>query len=157
MRSLSALLVFALACVATALNAGELRASTIVSLPPPGPQGSFLRTDNPEGPRLRLTGMIEPGDAEMLRERLIKLQASSPPKPGIPLATIELSSLGGNLSEGVRIGELLRSFKVVAVVRKQDVFWWLDQFLSACGVTLKGKATAAPEPRAVAQATGVPA
>lgn len=132
MRSLSALLVFALACVATALNAGELRASTIVSLPPPGPQGSFLRTDNPEGPRLRLTGMIEPGDAEMLRERLIKLQASSPPKPGIPLATIELSSLGGNLSEGVRIGELLRSFKVVAVVRKQDVC------LSACALALLG-------------------
>lgn len=132
MRSLSALLVFALACMATALDAGELRASTIVSLPPSGPQGYFLRTDAREVPRLRLTGMIEAGDAENLREQLIKLQASSPAKPGIPLATIELSSLGGNLSEGVRIGELLRSFKVVALVRKQDVC------LSACALALLG-------------------
>lgn len=45
------------------------------------------------------------------------------------------------------------------VVRKQDVFWWLDQFLGACGVSLRGKAPAAPEPRVAtaAQATGVPA
>jgi hypothetical protein len=132
MRSLSALVVFALAFIAAALNAGELRASNIVALPPPGPQGYFLRTDVQESPRLRLTGMIEAGDAERLREQLIKLQASSPAKPGMPLATIELSSLGGNLSEGVRIGELLRSFKVVAVVRKQDVC------LSACALALLG-------------------
>jgi hypothetical protein len=76
--------------------------------------------------------MIEAGDAEKLREQLIKLQASSPAKPGMPLATIELSSLGGNLSEGIRIGELLRSFRVVAVVRKQDVC------LSACALALLG-------------------
>jgi hypothetical protein len=76
--------------------------------------------------------MIEAGDAEKLREQLIKLQASSPAKSGMPLATIELSSLGGNLSEGIRIGELLRSFKVVAVVRKQDVC------LSACALALLG-------------------
>ena len=132
MRSLSALLVFALAFVAAALNARELHASTIVSLPPSGPQGYSLRTDGQESPRLRLTGMIEAGDAEKLREQLIKLQASSPAKSGMPLATIELSSLGGNLSEGIRIGELLRSFKVVAVVRKQDVC------LSACALALLG-------------------
>ena len=132
MRSLSALLVLTLAFIATALNARELHASTIVLLPPSEPQGYFLRTDGQESPRLRLTGMIEAGDAEKLREQLIKLQASSPAKPGMPLATIELSSLGGNLSEGIRIGELLRSFRVVAVVRKQDVC------LSACALALLG-------------------
>lgn len=135
MRSLSAVLVFALACVATALNAAELRASTIISLPPSERQGLFLRTEAAEIPRLRLTGMIEAGDAEKLREQLIGLQATSPAKPGMPLATIELSSLGGNLSEGIRIGELLRSFKVVAMVRKQDVC------LSACALALLGGTT----------------
>ncbi len=132
MRSLSALLVFALASIATALDAGELRASTILTLPPPILQDSYLQTDARETPRLRLTGMIEAGDVGRLREMLIKLQASSPGKTGMPLATIELSSLGGNLAEGVRIGELLRSFKVVAVVRKQDVC------LSACALALLG-------------------
>lgn len=140
MRSLSALLVFALAFVAAALNARELHASTIVSLPHSGPQGYFLRTGAQESPRLRLTGMIEAGDAEKLREQLINLQASSPAKPGMPLATIELSSLGGSLSEGVRIGELLRSFKVVAVVRKQDVC------LSACALALLGGNTVRAAP-----------
>lgn len=88
-----------------------------------------------ESPRLRLTGMIETGDAEKLRGQLIKLQALVPPKPGMPLATLELSSLGGSLSEGVRIGELLRSFKVVAVVRKEDIC------LSACALALLGGTT----------------
>lgn len=78
MRSLSALLVFALASIATVLDAGELRASTILTLPPPILQGSYLRTDAQETPRLRLTGMIEAGDVDRLREMLIKLQASSP-------------------------------------------------------------------------------
>lgn len=137
MRNLSALLVFALAFVATGLNASDLRASTIVSLPPSLPQGPYARTDARETPRLRLTGMIEAGDADRLREQLTGLQVSSPAKPGKPLATIELSSLGGNLSEGIRIGELLRSFKVVAVVRKQDVC------LSACALALLGGTTPA--------------
>jgi len=135
MRSLSALLVFALAFMATALDAAELRASTIVSLSPSTPKGFRLPTDAQEMARLRLTGMIEAGDAEKLRTELVRLQASSPAKPGMPLATIELSSLGGNLSEGIRIGELLRSFKVVAVVRKQDVC------LSACALALLGGTT----------------
>lgn len=136
MRSLSALLVLALALIATALGATKLSASTIVSLPSSERQGLFLRADAQETPRLRLTGMIEAGDAEKLRGELIKLQASSPAKPGMPLATIELSSLGGNLSEGIRIGELLRSFGIVAVVRKQDVC------LSACALALLGGTTA---------------
>ena len=96
------------------------------------PPTQFSRPGGTESPRLRLTGMIEIGDAERLRDLLVRLQAAASPKPGMPLATIELSSLGGNLSEGVRIGELLRSFKIVAVVRKQDLC------LSACALALLG-------------------
>ncbi len=132
MRSLSALLVFAVAHIAMALSAGEVRASTIVALPSSEPPGSLLRAQAAESPRLRLTGMIEPGDAEKLREQLVKLQASSPARHGMPLATLELSSLGGDLYEGVRIGELLRKFRVAAVVRKQDIC------LSACALALLG-------------------
>lgn len=132
MRCLSALLVFAFTSIAATLTAGELSASNITTLPPSSPQGYFLRNDAQERPLLRLTGMIEAGDAERLRDLLVKLQTSSPPKPGMPLATIELSSLGGNLSEGVQLGMLLRSFKVVAVVRRQDVC------LSACALALLG-------------------
>jgi hypothetical protein len=63
---------------------------------------------------------------------LDKLRELVPQRPGMPLATIELSSVGGDLSEGVRIGELLRNYRVVAVVRKQDLC------LSACALALLG-------------------
>ena len=132
MRFIAVLLVFAVASLASVLGAGELRAATIDSIAASKPPSPLSRTDAVESPRLRLTGMIEAGDAEKLRDLLVKLQASAPPKPGMPLATIELSSLGGNLSEGVRIGELLRSFKIVAVVRKEDLC------VSACALALLG-------------------
>ena len=132
MRFIAVLLVFAVASLASVLGAGELRAATIDSIAASKPLSPLSRTDAVESPRLRLTGMIEAGDAEKLRDLLVKLQASAPPKPGMPLATIELSSLGGNLSEGVRIGELLRSFKIVAVVRKEDLC------VSACALALLG-------------------
>jgi hypothetical protein len=132
MRILSALLFFAVSSIVPLLAAGELWAATIVSVAPSTPPPLFSRTDAAESPRLRLTGMIEAGDAEKLRDILTRLQATAPSKTGLPLATIELSSLGGSLSEGVRIGELLKSFKVVAVVRKQDVC------LSACALALLG-------------------
>lgn len=135
MRILSALLVLAVASIVSLLGAGELRAATIVSLLPPTPPILFSRIDAAESPRLRLTGMIETGDAEKLRDILTRLQATAAPKTGLPLATIELSSLGGSLPEGVKIGELLKSFKVVAVVRKQDLC------LSACALALLGGTT----------------
>lgn len=119
----------------------------------------ILPTSRPEplhNPVLRLTGMIENGDADKLRDMLDRVQAQLPPPrhapPGssssgsagspsgaptrsptrLPLATIELSSIGGSLSEGIRIGELLRQRNVVAVVRKQDLC------LSACALALIG-------------------
>lgn len=111
---------------------GGLRAATIVSVTTSLPTTTSSAAGAVESPRLRLTGMIEPGDSERLRDLLVKLQASRPPRPGMPLATIELSSMGGDLSEGVRIGELLRSFRIVAVVRNQDLC------LSACALALLG-------------------
>lgn len=131
-RALLALLVLTLLCIAPIPGTGESRAATIVSMAASAPATLFSRTSAVESPRLRLTGMIEPGDAERLRDLLDKLKEAVPPGPGMPLATIELSSLGGDLSEGVRIGELLRSYRVVAVVRKQDLC------LSACALALLG-------------------
>lgn len=132
MRGLLTLLILTAICVAPILGAGSLRAATIVSLAASAPTTLFSRTAAGESPRLRLTGMIEPGDAERLRTLLSKLKEIGPPKPGMPLATLELSSVGGDLSEGVRIGELLRSYRVVAVVRQRDLC------LSACALALLG-------------------
>lgn len=132
MRSLSAFLVLAVTLIVAILDAREIRAATIASVAPSAAPPLFSRVDAMESPRLRLTGVIETGDADKLRDLLVKLQATVPSNSGMPLATLELSSLGGNLAEGVRIGELLRRFKVVAVVLKPDVC------LSACALALLG-------------------
>jgi hypothetical protein len=89
--------------------------------------------------KLRLTGMIETGDAAKLSEILSKLPVSTAAKADTPLTTIELSSLGGSLTEAFQIGALLRTFKVIAVVRKTDIC------LSACAlVFLAGNAHRVP-------------
>ena len=93
-----------------------------------------------QNPILRLTGMIESGDATKLRDMLMKVKAATPPKSTLPLATLELSSMGGNLHEGILIGELLRSLGVVAVVRKQDIC------LSVCALALLGGNAQRPTP-----------
>jgi hypothetical protein len=65
--------------------------------------------------------MIEAGDAEKLRGVLVKLQASAPAKAGMPLATIELSSLGWQPVGGQsRSASCCGASRIVAVVRKQD-------------------------------------
>ena len=94
------------------------------------------------GHRLRLTGMIETGDAQKLSELLSKLPVAAAAKAADgPLTTIELSSLGGSLTEAFQIGALLRAFKVIAVVRKTDIC------LSACAlVFLAGNAHRVPSP-----------
>lgn len=81
---------------------------------------------------LRLTGMIEEGDAERLRAILAGLKAKTPPAPGKPLATIELSSRGGDLLEGFKLGYLFREFDVATVVRKGD------SCLSSCALAFLG-------------------
>jgi hypothetical protein len=63
--------------------------------------------------------MIELGDADKLRGVLVKLQGNVGKTDG-PLAVVELSSMGGSLTEGFLIGALLREFKIIAVVRRRD-------------------------------------
>ena len=93
------------------------------------------------GSKLRLTGMIETGDADKLRAILSRLPVTTLGKDEGPLTVIELSSLGGSLTEAFEIGALLRKFKVVAVVRNKDIC------LSACALAfLGGNAYRLPSP-----------
>ncbi len=92
-------------------------------------------TDTSEEPRLRMTGMIDPGDGDRLSDILAKMAASAPAKPGKPgepWGTIELSSMGGNLADGFQIGTLLRKYGVIAVVRQRDIC------MSSCALALLG-------------------
>lgn len=82
---------------------------------------------------LRLSGPIEEGDADRLRVILARLKTTSPPQaPGRPFATIELSSAGGDVYEGLKIGYLLREYSVASVVRAKDLC------LSACALAFLG-------------------
>jgi hypothetical protein len=102
---------------------------------PPPPKIPLVRAQKPLPtplPRLRLTGMIETGDADRLRVELEKLAARPGVRPDRPLGIVELSSIGGNLTEGFEIGALLRRFRMVAVVRRGDVC------LSSCALALIG-------------------
>lgn len=81
---------------------------------------------------LRLTGPFEAGDSDKLRRTLVGLQASTPAMPGKPLTTAELSSSGGDLVEGFKVGYLFREFDVATVVRKGD------SCLSACALAFLG-------------------
>ncbi len=90
--------------------------------------------------RLRLTGRIEAGDADRLRGLLLRLEKARR-EGDAPLATMELSSIGGDLLEGLKIGYLLREFDVATVVRRGD------QCLSACAMAFLG-GTEARHPRA---------
>lgn len=98
----------------------------------PAPASPLTRPPPMENPTLRLTGMIEIGDSKILLGMLTRIQAATPANSKLPLATLELSSLGGSLDEGIRIGEMLKTFRVVAVVRKKDIC------LSACALALLG-------------------
>lgn len=83
---------------------------------------------------IRLTGLIGQGDADRLRKMLEGLRAAkaSLPTPSSPLATVELSSTGGDLYEGLKLGYLFREFGAATVVRAND------QCLSACALAFLG-------------------
>lgn len=83
-------------------------------------------------PIVRMTGMIEDGDAARLRSLLSEIQNTSSRLPGAPLATIEMSSLGGDLIEGMKLGYLFREFDVATVVRTGDLC------LSSCALAFLG-------------------
>ena len=119
-----------------------LAASAVIGLvSPPGVAGTLSLESRtipgltPKAPivshRLRLTGMIEAPDADRLRSELTRLRAQGVAGEG-PLAVLELSSKGGNLLEGIKIGYLLREFGVATVVRREDAC------LSACALAFLG-------------------
>lgn len=89
---------------------------------------------------IRLTGLIEPGDADRLRKMLERLRASTPAIA--PLATVELSSKGGDLHEGLKLGYLFREFDVATVVRSSDLC------LSACALAFLGGTQSHAPPQA---------
>ncbi len=82
--------------------------------------------------KLRLTGMFEPGSSDRLRLTLASLDARPRGWTDAPLATAEMSSSGGDLVEGLKIGYLFSEFNVATVVRKGD------RCLSACALAFLG-------------------
>ena len=81
---------------------------------------------------IRLTGMIETGDADRLRNLVAPLARQPRVLPDAPLATLELSSMGGDLIEGLRLGYLMREYNLASVVRRGDLC------LSACALAFLG-------------------
>lgn len=91
---------------------------------------------------IRLTGLIEPGDADRLRKILERLRATTPSTADAPLATIELSSKGGDLYEGLKLGYLFREFAVATMVRADDLC------LSGCALAFLGGTQGHASPQA---------
>ncbi|WP_425067780.1 hypothetical protein [Reyranella sp.] len=98
---------------------------------------------NPKTPlvahAVRITGRFEQGDGDKLRIMLADLKAKTARITGQPLATAELSSSGGDLFEGLKVGYLFREFEVATLVRKGDIC------LSACAMAFLG-GTASRQP-----------
>lgn len=81
---------------------------------------------------IRMTGMIERGDADALRKALERVKASTTIGPDGTLTNVELSSGGGDVFEGVTIGYVLREFTAGTLVRASDVCF------SACALAFLG-------------------
>lgn len=83
---------------------------------------------------LRMTGMIEDGDADRLRALLSELRRSTARAPTKPLAVIEMSSIGGDIIEAMKLGYLFQEFGVATLVRAGQ------SCLSACALAFLGGA-----------------
>jgi hypothetical protein len=66
---------------------------------------------------LRITGLIEKGDSEIVRDQLTRLTGGWP-DGGLLVA--ETSGSGSNYREAMLIGQILRDFRVVTVVRSGE-------------------------------------
>lgn len=115
----------------------------LLTLPVAGGHGATLSLETRSIPGLspksaivqhtiRLSGPIEAGDSDRLRKMLERLRATAPPAAGTALATVELSSKGGDLYEGLKLGYLFREFDVATMVRALDIC------LSACALAFLG-------------------
>ena len=137
LAAVAVMLAIALAIVfATAFTAGGVgsnaSAMTLTTEPMERPQSAGKALASV--PRLRLTGALEPGDSDRVRDVLEHLKARGKSDSG-ELATIELDSAGGALEEGLRIGRLFRQFGVTTVIRSKA------RCLSACALAFLGGAT----------------
>jgi hypothetical protein len=110
------------------LHPGAGRAIEITVEPP---QAASASGRNASGYSLRMTGIIDQGDADKVRAALAGLPAAGAQDTG-PLPVIELSSMGGSLADGFEIGRLLRKHNVIARVRRQDLC------LSSCAFAFLG-------------------
>lgn len=81
---------------------------------------------------IRVSGPFRQGDALAMKQVLARLATDTPKVPARPLATVELSSRGGDLDEGLAMGILFRDFNVATVVRQKDLC------LSACALAFLG-------------------
>ena len=80
---------------------------------------------------IRLTGLIEAGDADNMRQLVTRVRGSGR-APSVVQVTIELSSMGGDVYEALRLGYLFREFRTPTVVRRGDLC------LSACALAFLG-------------------
>lgn len=123
--ALTTALTWCLAC-AWALAAHAINISDAPAAAAPVQAGA------PAIPALRVTGMIEPGDADKLGDALRRIVGGTPPKARGPVAVVEFSSMGGSLPDGFQIGMLLRRSGVMAVVRRKDLC------MSSCALAFLG-------------------
>ncbi len=112
-------------------------AATLLLLSPSGGHAAdivFKKADPADrgSATLRLSGPIKPGDAEAMKRILVRIAARPASSRSGPLATVELSSLGGDLYEGLKLGTLFRDHDVATVVRRSDIC------LSACALAFLG-------------------
>lgn len=115
--------------VLSACVAGSV-ALLAASFSEPSDQQPSGRQSSP--PVIRMTGLIEEGDTIRLRHTLVSLRRSASRTPAGPLAILELSSLGGDLLEGMKLGYMFREFDVATVVRAGDLC------LSSCALAFLG-------------------
>ena len=112
-------------------------AATLLLLGPTGSHAAdiaFKKADPADrgSATLRLSGPLKQGDAEAMKRILARLSGRPASSKGGPLATVELSSLGGDLYEGLKLGTLFRDHDVATVVRRSDIC------LSACALAFLG-------------------
>ena len=129
----------ALACVSVfALHTGAAWAFSLTVTPSPQPaaetrsSAKAAATTSPDLTTIRITGMFEEGDSAKLREVILRERA---PRlaGGKPIRlVVELSSSGGDVYEGLKVGYLFREFDIATLVRKGDIC------LSSCAFAFLG-------------------
>ena len=119
----AAVLFGSLVCIwglaAQAINIAEAPSAQVPMRP--GRPAMAMQPGTSALPTLRVTGMIEPGDADKLSEALRRIMGRKPAKAAVPVAIVELNSMGGSVPDGLQIGMLMRNSGAMAVVRQRDL------------------------------------